>query len=57
MDATESMTDLQKLYLESMSDKEKKAYEIAKDHLGMSFQIEKSIGYINFIKYHTTIQQ
>ena len=56
MDATESMTDLQKLYLESMSDKERKAYEIAKDHLGMSFQIEKSIGYINFIKEHT-IQQ
>jgi hypothetical protein len=57
MDVTESMTDLQKLYLESMSDKERKAYEIAKDHLGMSFQIEKSIGYINFIKDHTTIQQ
>jgi len=41
---------LKKLYLDSMTEKERKAYEIAKDHLGMSFQIEKSIGYINFVK-------
>lgn len=41
---------LQQLYLESITPKEKHAYEIAKDHLGMSFQLEKSIGFIQFIK-------
>jgi len=46
----DSQTDLQKLYIDSMSDKERKAYEIAKEHLGMSFQIEKSLGYIQFVK-------
>ena len=37
-------------YLESLSEKEKKAYEIAKSHLGMSFQLEKSNGYLNYIR-------
>jgi hypothetical protein len=39
-----------KEYLDSMSPKEKKGYEIAKSHLGSSFQIEKSIGFIAFQK-------
>jgi hypothetical protein len=37
-------------YLESLSEKEKKAYEIAKSHLGMSFQLEKSNGYLNYLR-------
>ena len=37
-------------YLKSLSEKEKKAYEIAKNHLGMSFQIEKSNGFMKFVK-------
>jgi len=37
-------------YLESLSEKEKKAHEIARDHLGSSFSLEKSIGYIKFCK-------
>ena len=41
---------IQERYLESLMPKEKKAYEIAKDHLGMSFQLEKSIGFIRFKK-------
>lgn len=41
---------IQEKYLESLIPKEKKAYEIAKDHLGMSFQLEKSIGFIKFKK-------
>jgi hypothetical protein len=40
-----SEVELLKSYLESLSEKERKAYEIAKDHLGMSFQLEKSSGY------------
>lgn len=37
-------------YIESFSEKEKKAYDIAKEHLGMSFQIEKSNGYLKWKK-------
>jgi hypothetical protein len=40
-------------YIESMTPKEKKAYQIAKSHLGSSFQIEKSIGFIAFVKTQT----
>ena len=35
-------------YLRQLSDKEKIAYEIARDHLGTSFHIIKSIGYIEW---------
>lgn len=35
-------------YLESMNEKEKIAYKIAKNHLGTSFNIIKSIGYIEW---------
>ena len=36
------------LYIESMSAKELLAYSIAKSHLGSSFEIEKSVGYIQW---------
>ena len=44
-----------KEYLISLTEKEKKAYEIAKSHLGMSFQIEKSVGFIKWKKLENTI--
>ena len=34
-------------YIDSLSQNEKKALEIAKDHLGTSFSLVKSIGFIN----------
>lgn len=37
------------LYLKSLSPKEFKAYLIAKNHLGMTFDIEKSIGFIKWL--------
>ena len=46
---------IQQKYLDSLSVKEKQAYEIAKDHLGMSFDLEKSIGFIQFKKTLITI--
>jgi len=46
----ETEKTLQEQYLDTLSQKERKAYEIAKDHLGMSFQLEKSVGYIKWIK-------
>lgn len=35
-------------YLEQLGEKEKKTCQIAKDHLGSSFNILKSIGYIEW---------
>jgi predicted transposase YbfD/YdcC len=40
-------------YLASLSKKQYKAYEIAKDHLTMSFQIEKSNGFLSWVKKNT----
>ena len=37
-------------YISSLNDIEKKAYEIAKEHLGSSFDITKSIGFLKWIK-------
>ena len=44
-----SVTSVEK-YIESMNDKEREAYHIAKKHLGSSFDIQKSIGYKKFMK-------
>ena len=33
-------------YLQSLSPKELKGYYIAKDHLGMTYQYNKTIGYL-----------
>jgi hypothetical protein len=35
-------------YLKSLSEKEMKAYLIAKNHLGSSFGLEKSIGFLHW---------
>lgn len=37
-------------YIQQLNDFEKRAYDIAKNHLGSSFDIEKSIGYLVWIK-------
>ena len=36
------------MYLESLNPKEMKAYIIAKNHLGSSFAVEKSLGFVKF---------
>jgi hypothetical protein len=46
----QSEQHIMKAYLDSLAEKEKKGYEIAKSHLGMSFQLEKSLGYIQYKK-------
>ena len=45
MDVEEENTTLEKEYVDTFNEKEKKAYHIAKTHLGMSFDLSKSIGY------------
>ena len=37
-------------YLKNMSKEEKQAYDIAKSHLESSFDIDKSIGFLNYLK-------
>jgi hypothetical protein len=47
------MTELTKEendYIESLSDKERQAYEIAKEHLGDTFHLMKSNGFIDWKK-------
>jgi len=34
-----------KEYVDSLTEKERQGFEIAKDHLGCTFHIEKSIGF------------
>jgi hypothetical protein len=41
---------LQRGYIESLSEKEKKAILIAASHLGMSFQLKKSIAFLKWKK-------
>lgn len=43
-------------YIEQLGDKEKVAYLIAKEHLGTSFDIAKSIGYITWKKSQSQSQ-
>jgi len=46
--STMDIQQLKKSYIESLSEKEKQAYEIARNHLGSSFSLEKSLGFIRF---------
>lgn len=45
-----TLTQLKEMYVDSLSPKEKKAYLIARDHLGMSFTLEKSVGFLQWKK-------
>jgi hypothetical protein len=45
--------DLEKLYLESLDEKEKIAYNIAKSHLGTLFSLVKSNDFIEWLEKRT----
>ncbi len=47
---TISVEQLKQQYIEGLSIKEKKAYDIAFHHLGSSFTLEKSIGFLEWKK-------
>lgn len=53
IDTSDTPTGKSEMYLKSLSPKEYKAYLIAKDHLGMSFDIEKSIGFLYWLSHRT----
>jgi hypothetical protein len=44
-----SVDQLKQLYIESLCKKEKKAYDIAFQHLGSSFTLEKSVGFLEWL--------
>lgn len=48
-DKTKDSDNLLKMYLDTLSKKEYASYMIAKSHLGTSFQLEKSIGFLQWI--------
>lgn len=49
--------DTETAYIQSFSEKEYKAYLIAKSHLLTSFSLKNSNGYLNFIKSLPTIHE
>ena len=48
-----TLAELLHLYLESLSPKETLSYEIAKQQLGSSFQLEKSAGFLKWLSTQT----
>ena len=42
--------ELQEMYLNTMTEREKQGLEIAKSHLGMTYQTNKSNGYLQWKK-------
>ena len=50
MPKTEAHKKLLKIYIEQLSEKEQVAFKIAKEHLGSSFNLEKSIGFQKWLK-------
>jgi hypothetical protein len=42
------------MYIKTLTEKEYKSYQIAKSHLGTSFQIEKSVGFLQWKKQNET---
>ena len=49
-DNIKELTELEQLYVNSLDEKERKAYEIAKSHLGTTFNIIRSNGFIEWKK-------
>jgi hypothetical protein len=41
---------MESIYISQLNEQERKAYEIAKAHLGTSFNILKSNGYLEWVK-------
>jgi hypothetical protein len=50
----ESLDRLMEEYLKTLCEKERKSYDIAKEHLGTSFQLEKSVGFLTWKKTQTS---
>jgi len=43
-----SIDQLLEMYMQTLSEKERRAYMIAKSHLGSSFDLSKSVGFVSW---------
>ena len=50
MDNDTNKIKLMEMYLQTLNEKELKAYAIAKSFLGTSFQLEKSVGFLRWCR-------
>jgi hypothetical protein len=50
MDNDTNKIKLMEMYLQTLNEKELKAYAIAKSFLGTSFQLEKSVGFLRWLR-------
>jgi len=50
MDNNTNKIKLMEMYLQTLNEKELKAYAIAKSFLGTSFQLEKSVGFLRWCR-------
>ena len=50
MEKSRTVEQLKELYVESLNSKEKKALKIAQEHLGNTYNMVKSNGFIRFKK-------
>lgn len=50
MDKPSELSPAESEYLETLTLRERKAYEIAKSHLGMSFNLKKSNGFLKWLE-------
>ena len=57
MENYQNLSSEEKEYIDSLDSKEKKAYNIAKDHLGYSFDLIKSNGFIEWKKTKSSAPQ
>lgn len=57
MENYDNLSSEEKEYIDSLNAKEKKAYHIAKNHLGSSFDLIKSNGFIEWKKTKSSESQ
>jgi len=50
----ENQKELLEKYMQTMTPKEYKGYQIAKSHLKESFQLEKSVGFLQWVKQNNS---
>jgi len=57
MESIHSLNEDEKNYILSMSEKERKAYEIAKNHLQTLFTLSKTAGFIQWKKKQESLSK
>lgn len=53
---TNNVHSIERDYFDAMDDKQRQVYEIAKDHLGSSFHLRKSIGFQQYLEKKNSLK-